>query len=144
MVRFCDREVGCVEYNTLNRGDLLSYFLSGHLDEIVMVYDSFDTMSYIGNITYHSLLFNISINSAIRKEYLILDEDIWRNAREYFDRNDKIYGTVPIIPVVNEAYRVICFAYEDDDANREIHMLRELCGRSFLLVMCVMYLILLV
>ncbi len=126
MIRFCDREVGCVEYATLNRSELLSYFLSGHINDVVMVYDSFDTMGYVGKITYHSLLFTINVNGAIQDEYVVLDENIWKNARIFFNKNHEMNGADLLLPVVNESGQVICFAYEDDDANREIRMLREL------------------
>lgn len=126
MVRFCDREIKNVEYDSLNKEEMLSYFLSGHIDEIILVYDSFDTMRYMGNITYRSFSLASDINSAIQKEYLILNHDIWEKARDYFAGVNKKNVKNYIVPVVNEEFQVICFAYEDDDANREIRMLREL------------------
>ncbi len=61
---------------------MLSYFLAGHLDEIGSVYDNFGT--YMGIITYYSLLYSISIDTAICKDYVVLDEGIWENARDFF------------------------------------------------------------
>lgn len=126
MIRFCDREVGCVEYNSINRDELLSYFLSGHLEDIIMVFDSFSTMEFIGKITYRSLLYAININSAIQSEFVILNQNMWKRTREIFDKNRGRSGIDALVPVLNDEYHLICFAYEDDDANREIRMLREL------------------
>lgn len=126
MIRFCDSDVGCVEYNLLNRSELLSYFLSGHLDEIVCVHDGSEAENFVGIITYYSLLYAFSIDGAIIKEYVMLDQDVWRNAREFFKRKRcKVRDILPL-PVLNKDYQLICFAYQDEDANREIRMLREL------------------
>ncbi len=126
MLRFCDRKIKDVEYDAVNKEEMLSYFISGHIDEIVLVYDSFNTMRYMGNITYQSLSLADHINNAIQREYLILNQDIWKNARDYFGRINERDAKNYTIPVVNEEFQVICFAYEDEDANREIRMLREL------------------
>lgn len=127
MIRFCDREVGCVEYGSLNRGELISYFISEHIDDMVVVYDSFNTMRFVGIITYRSLLSAINMDSAIQDEYVILNQNIWGNTRDYFDKKGKIGS---IIPVLDEKYQLVCFAYMDDEANREIRMLRELSEHS--------------
>lgn len=126
MIRFCDREVGCVEFDSINRSELLSYFLAGHIEDIIMVFDSFDSMEYIGKITYHSLLYAININSAIQSEYVILNQDMWKSARKIFDEDGEKRGIDRLLPVLNDEYQLICFAYEDNDANREVRMLREL------------------
>lgn len=123
MIRFCDSEVGCAEYELLGRNRLLSYFLAGHLDEIVCVYDSFGT--FMGIITYHSLLHSISVEAALNKEYVVLDDDLWRNARDIFKKRCNVRDLIPL-PVLDKDYQLICFAYQDADANREIRMLREL------------------
>ena len=44
MVRFCDREVDCVEYSSLTRAGILAYFLPDHKEDMLWVYDSFDAM----------------------------------------------------------------------------------------------------
>lgn len=126
MIRFYDTDVGCVEYNLLNRSKLLSYFLSGHVDEIVCVYDGSDEENYVGIITYYSLLYALSLEAAILKEYVLLDQDIWRNAREIFRKRGRGLREVMPLPVLDKDYQLICFAYQDEDANREIRMLREL------------------
>ncbi len=82
MIRFCDREVGFVEYDSLNRKEL--------------------------------------------EEYVILDQDMWDEAREYFAYRNGFSKNNFLLPVFNKDGQLICFAYEDDDANREIRQLREL------------------
>lgn len=126
MIRFCDSDVGCVEYGLLNRSELLSYFLSGNREEIICVYDGKESEEFVGIITYYSLLYALSIDGAIIKDYVILDQNIWRNARELFRKKRcNVRDTLPL-PVLNKDYQLICFAYQDEDANREIRMLREL------------------
>ncbi|MBD5523499.1 MAG: hypothetical protein HDR04_03600 [Lachnospiraceae bacterium] len=122
MIRFCDREVGCEEYALLTRIGMIDYFVPDHKDDIICVYDNFDTMGYIGMITYDSFRNSIGIDGAIRRECVILNADIWKNTREYFENRSKDV----LLPVLNEAGELICFAYEDSDANREIRMLQEL------------------
>lgn len=126
MIRFCDGDVGRAEYTLLDRDRLLSYFLSGHLDEIVCVYGGVDAEIFVGIITYYSLLYAISLDEAILKEYLILDQDIWRNAREIFRRVERNAREKVLLPVLDKDKNLICFAYQDMEANRELWMLREL------------------
>ena len=57
-----------------------------------------------------------------------MDKDIWKNARTYIKKHDGITGG--LLPVLDKEYHLICFAYEDRDANREIRMLRELSDLS--------------
>ena len=53
---------------------------------------------------------------------LIMDETIWQRGREYFTEHDKI----EILPVLDRNNQFICYAWQDEEANREIRMLREL------------------
>ncbi len=126
MIRFCDRKVGNVEYDSLNRKELHEYFLSGHEEDILCVYDSFESMKYIGIITYISFQSAINIADAIKREFIVLNTGMWQEARKYFEQKNKISAVDVFLPVLDEEYRLICFAYEDNDANREIRMLREL------------------
>lgn len=126
MIRFYDSTVGCVEYDLLCRSELLSCFLAGHLDEIVCVYEGSDAENFVGIITYYSLLYALSLDGAILKEYVLLDQDIWRNAREIFRKRKRGIREMIPLSVLNKDYQLVCFAYQDEDANREIRMLREL------------------
>lgn len=128
MIRFCDMEVNCIEYcslsdkDTLNRADIRLFFLGGHQDDIICVYDDFNNMEFMGIITYQTLNQSLTFRGAIQTEYLIMDKDIWENGRKCFQNMDMR----SLIPVLDTDYRLLCFAYEDMEANREIRMIREL------------------
>lgn len=64
VIRFFDSNVKLVEYSLLDRSKLLSYFLSGHLDEIICVYDNFNEKDFVGIITHYSLLHATTTDSA--------------------------------------------------------------------------------
>lgn len=122
MIRFCDGEVDCVEYSALTRLEMLNYFLADHKEDLLCVYDDFKGMKYLGIITYRSFQRSINVDDAIQKEYVVWDGNLWENARKYFKKRDQGW----LLPVLNEKYQLICFAYEDEDANREIRQLCEL------------------
>lgn len=131
MLRFCDIEVDCIECSSLsnidgvNRADLLLYFLDDHKDAVVCVYDDLNGGDFLGIITYQSLKSSLSFRGAIQMECLIWDEDIWENARLY----SKKHGSCDrnsVIPVIDQKGELMCFAYEDEDADRELRQLREL------------------
>lgn len=126
MIRFCDGEVDCVEYSSLTRMELLDYFLPDHKDDILCVYNDFTRMKYIGIITYSSFKQSINIDGAIRKEYVIFDENIWKNAKKYLAQQTDDFAVDSLLPVLNEVFQLVGFAYDDTDANREVRMLREL------------------
>lgn len=84
MIRFCDGEVDCVEYNSLTRLEMLNYFLPDHKNNILCVCDDFHSGRYIGMVTYKSFQQSINVDGAIRKVYVVWDNDLWQNAREYF------------------------------------------------------------
>ncbi len=128
MVRFCDKDIVSANYDSINRQGLLRYFLRGHIDDMVCVFNA-DNM-YIGNITYHSLLYNSDLDMAIDKEMLVLNEDVWSNARKMFKNHRSYLDKYPLLPVVNDAGQLISFAYEEGDANRELRQLRELMEES--------------
>lgn len=56
-------------------------------------------------------------------DYLIMGSDIWEKGREWF----RCHRTAEKIPVKDENGRIICYAFQDMDANRELRMLEELC-----------------
>lgn len=124
MIRFCDKDVFCVEYGRINRSELLRYFLAGNLDEVVCVLDA--DGRYSGHITYWTLIQNEKAEYAILKDCLVLNKDIWKNGRLLFAIYKDQFGENILLPVVNEDRQLLCFAYEDKDANRNLRMLREL------------------
>lgn len=124
MVRFCDNEVCCVLERELDRSAILDYFFQDHMDEIVCVLN--EEEKYVGKITYYSLINTDNVYEVVQKDSVILNSDIWKNARNYFCNYKSSHNEHVLLPVVNKDNRLICFAYEDFDANREIRMLREL------------------
>lgn len=136
MIRFCDREVDCIEYCSLsdndavNRADLLMYFLKERKDAVVCVYDDFSIMGFMGIITYQSLSSSLTFRGALQMDYLMMDENIWEEARLYFKKHVEYSGWDCLIPVIDQKGELICFAYNDADANREIRQLRELSEMS--------------
>ncbi len=123
MIRFCDREVVNVEHGSISRRELLHYFLNGHLEEIVCISDEY---GYMGYTTYHTLLHSISLEAAVIRDVLVLDESIWADAKKLFLSYKSNLNKHPFLPVVDREGNLISFAYEDDDANRELRQLREL------------------
>lgn len=126
MIRFCDREINCIDYASLTRRIIEDYF-SDHKEDVLYVFDTPDTMRYEGAITYNSYRRAINIDSAIQREYVILGADMWQEARDYFVQKSGNKQKDIWLPVLDEEYRLLSFAYDEDkDANREIRMLREL------------------
>lgn len=132
MIRFCDMEICCVTENMMDWQQMADYFLDWHMDEEIYILD--EKNKYIGSVCYNSL-FNICPENAVQKECItlegnrkiwvvkdsvILDESIWQNVKKYF----QVYDT--LLPVLNKEYQLICFAWDDAEANREIRMLDEI------------------
>lgn len=124
MLRFYDKEVFCVKAGQLERGELFCYFLDGHREDILCVLD--DEGKYEGNITYTSLLNSDNISESIQTAKVVMDENIWIRGRKYFAEYERLGDELVMLPVVDENNQLLCFAYQDEDANREIRQLREL------------------
>lgn len=60
------------------------------------------------------------------EERLLLDENVWEKGREKFKyslwNDDKLH----LIPIVNRMGEIICFAYQDKEADRELRFLKEI------------------
>ncbi len=123
MIRFCDKEVYSVAYGDITRSELLHYFLKGHKDELVCVMDG---EKYLGIISYTSLLGSPVLQECIQKKYAVLDETVWAVCHKYFIGHKSIFGEVVVFPVLSRSGQLICFAYQDEEADREIRMLHEL------------------
>lgn len=131
MIRFCDKEVQCVLDESVDLNETIAYFMQGHKDDEVCVIH--EDGKYVGNITYYSLFKAIDIESgtidggkAISRKCVVLDENIWINARHFFAYYEPVLNEHVLLPVINGQGQLTCFAYEDVHANREIRMLREL------------------
>lgn len=123
MLRFCDKEVYSVKEDELNRQQLVSYFLEVGRDKIVCVLDNF--YKFVGYITYESLLGN-ELEDSIIKEFVVLNDNIWENARKYFSYFKEKPKKEKWLPVLNEKRQLISFAWQDWESNRELRMLNEL------------------
>ncbi len=64
----------------------------------------------------------VHYNKKTPGDSLILDRAIWEKGREYFAK----YPSESMVPVADERGNIICYAWQDTEANREIRMLREL------------------
>lgn len=124
MIRFCDNEVCCVPYSELDKNLILNYFFQGHMDDNVCVIDT--EGKFRGKITYYSLINSEDVYDAVVEDFVVLDSEIWQKAIFYFSNIRYSINEHVLLPVVNKNRQLLCFAYEDLDADREIRMLREL------------------
>ncbi len=141
MIRFCDREVYCFKEKELDCNVLIT-FLNQNPDKMVCILD--EEERYIGYITYNifvqqamqeigqinmdvtfSMLAQVLMNS-MNRDYVILGAKLWEEGREYFKSVPWGLGEPIVLPVVDEDRHLICFAWQDDEANRELRMLDEL------------------
>ena len=64
-------------------------------------------------------------------EHIMLGKDIWSDGKEYFKHNISLDpAVIQLLPVENEKHEIICYAYQDREADREHRMLRELDGNE--------------
>ncbi|MBD5449607.1 MAG: hypothetical protein HDR28_05535 [Lachnospiraceae bacterium] len=70
---------------------------------------------------------NIHMDVAILSERSMLGENVWNVGKEYF-RDNLCRDTIDVrlLPIINENHEVFCYAYQDNEANRELRMLKEL------------------
>lgn len=68
-----------------------------------------------------------NLNVVVEKRHFMLDERIWQEQNAYF-KNNGYYGneTVRMIPIVDMRGEIICYGWQDVEANRELRMLKEL------------------
>lgn len=123
MIRFCDKEVCCISEKELDRKKLLEYFLDGHRKELVCVLD--ERGKFVGSISHPSLL-GRELDEAISCECITLNDLVWEEGRKCFKRYHETFAGIVMIPIVNEEQELLCFAYQDNEANQELRMLDEL------------------
>ena len=119
MIRFLDVRTEYIEYDRLNEKELSSYFLDGNQEVVVCVTRD---GRYMGIITHDSLQKKGSVSKSIEEECLVMDETVWQKGRAYFSKA----GAAPLLPVVDSDRQLLCLAWQDMEANRELRMLREL------------------
>lgn len=76
----------------------------------------------VGGAGYKS----ISWEAAAIGDSLTLDESIWEDAKKKFLCYKSHSNKHLLLPVVDQEGNLVSFAYEDDDANRELRQIREL------------------
>ena len=133
MIRFCDKEVCCVTENEMDWQQMVDYFLDYGMNEKIYILN--EGGGFTGRIDYNSLFGAYSETAIekkrvtlrngkdiwISKDCVILDDKIWENGRRYFS-----YFSEGLLPVLNKKRELLCFAWNDEEANREIRMLYEL------------------
>lgn len=62
----------------------------------------------------------------MQEEYIFLDERIWKEGRKFFAKHKSSDGSIVLLPVLNKRHELVCFAWQDAEADRELRMLREL------------------
>lgn len=63
----------------------------------------------------------------ILSENIVLGEKVWNKGRELFRKNlSGDITSVKMVPIESENGEIICYAYQDTEANRELRMLKEL------------------
>lgn len=67
------------------------------------------------------------ITIIVADQQLVFSEEIWHDGRDYFKCNICYDITkLQVIPVLNASGEIICYGWQDNEANRELRMLREL------------------
>ena len=95
MIRFCDKDVFCVEYGRINRSELLRYFLAGNLDEVVCVLDA--DGRYSGHITYWTLIQNEKAEYLLWQKISVkVEGSMWKGFLESDDREYMDYNCMTI------------------------------------------------
>lgn len=133
MLRFLDKEICCVNKTDMDWQQMMDYLVDRADDEKLYIID--EDGKFAGYTNYN-MLFEVIPENVLRKEkmilnngkniwivndFLILDESVWENGRKYFAINPYM-----LIPVLNKEHQLICFAWNDTGADRELRMLEEL------------------
>ncbi len=62
----------------------------------------------------------------ILNEHVIFNEKIWKTGRKCFTGRQSSVDEIVLLPVLDREHELVCFAWQDKEANRELRMLREL------------------
>lgn len=75
---------------------------------------------------YHTNIKNDS-SISINDNVLLMDGSVWQNCRSFLQGYDqKKEHIIDLIPVMDAEGKLTAYGYQDDEANRELRMLREL------------------
>ncbi len=103
-----------MEDEIIERSQALSFFLNGHIEDALLVYDR--DGKYSGIITYKSLLYASDMNQAVVREKLVLEEGkgecFWERAQNLIQgSNDSM------LPVFNRDMELLYFARYNSELN---------------------------
>ena len=114
MLRFCDSEVYIMYEETITRSELFSFFCStGQSTSIIVVLNNEDIFQ--GIITYDLLLNGSEGAKLIQKESVVLNGEIWANAKRLFENNNEMI----YLPIFNDQNELIYFCYNDSCNSKE-------------------------
>lgn len=67
------------------------------------------------------------LDVVILEEKVLMNDNLWQSGRAHFRRvkREKVI-TLPLISIVDEEGDIVCYGWQDDEANRELRMLDEL------------------
>lgn len=68
----------------------------------------------------------------IAEEHLVFDKNIWESGRQYYKRNGYHDVTrTQLVPIWNTHGELLCYGWQDNEANRELRMIKELRRNEF-------------
>ena len=71
------------------------------------------------------------VETVIAEEHVCFDKDLWQNSRRYFrDYFCDDITVMRLLPVMDRNGEILCYGWQDGEANRELRMLRELGQNS--------------
>ena len=69
------------------------------------------------------LLNSRQLQKAYKTSPIMLDGSVWEKGRAFFKYNKEEFC---VLPISDSRGEILCFAYQDDEANRELRMIQEL------------------
>lgn len=108
----------------IDRGAAFSFFLNGHMDDALLLYDADDR--YCGMITYKSLLKSDNMQEAVVQEKLIINQDV--QLEEFWKKAQDLIPDVScsMLPVFNQDMDLLYFAKYSTELHEVFWRLREL------------------
>lgn len=71
------------------------------------------------------------METAIAEERVRMDKDIWQNCRQYFRKQFSDDAAVRgLMPITDGNGEILCYGWQDGEANRELRMIKELAQDS--------------
>lgn len=71
------------------------------------------------------------METAIAEERVRMDKDIWQNCRQYFRKQfGDDAAVMGLMPITDGNGEILCYGWQDGEANRELRMIKELAQDS--------------